>query len=368
MKNKKTIIIASIVSAVVIGGVGMVIANNSNNAKKEQSFVNDISSVKRVKLDDKIKEDIKKLNLVLDDYYMQTWSDNKFLSFFSYFSNYDKSEVKIEDIEKAMKYELPKSLSSVNIHFVKPLSLKPYMQDKISDKDLEILTVYSALPVKDGIYISSKFDEGKVISDDEYKKFVLEHSWEHGKIRTPDKQSEEYKNILLAVENKDINLKDGNVKYIACDDKYAIVVISNKYDGGYIKEFALEKKDNKYEIIVDELETVDSKIFINYAYTDFNLDMLPLYEIIKYKDISSDVSSYVKAFKESKDLGENEELTYGARAGNFAYLEFKSGLKMLVYTDNEGISNIYEVDNYKTAISQMTKLEQNPPVFILNFE
>ena len=90
MKNKKTIIIASIVSAVAIGGVGMVIANNSNNAKKEQSFVNDISSVKRVKLDDKIKEDIKKLNLVLDDYYMQTWSDNKFLSFFSYFSNYDK--------------------------------------------------------------------------------------------------------------------------------------------------------------------------------------------------------------------------------------------------------------------------------------
>lgn len=369
MKSKKGIIISATAIAVCGVGIGIFALNKNNDDNKSTSNVQDISNLKTVKLDEEVKKNIKELNENLDNYYMQNWDNNKFISFYSYFSTYDEVEVEFENIAKDMGYTIPDSLKEVVIHFVKPKSLKPYLNDKISDEDLEILTVYTALPVEDGVYISSKFDEGGVISNEDYKKFVLEHSWEHGEIKTPDKNSEEYKEILSTIGTNYPEVKDGNVKYIACDDKYAIIVISSLQDPSCIREMALQKDENgQYNVIVDELEKVDSRIFVNYAYTDFNLNMLPIYEISSYPNISNDVTPYITAFKESGDLGENEELTYGCTGGNFAYLEFKSGLKMLVHTNVDGVSNIYQVDDYKEAISQMVQLEENPPVFILNFE
>ncbi|WP_317367242.1 hypothetical protein [uncultured Tyzzerella sp.] len=357
MKNKKGIIV-SIIAILVIAIVGCYFLITKNNTRN-----------KGVILDQKILKDLDEFNRKLDDYYIQTWDNNQFLSSYSYLVKNDGSEVLLSDIEESLDYKVPKELKDIVIHFTKPKHLKPYLQDKILDEDMEILTIYTALPVKEGMYVSSKFDEGGVLTQKEYKQFVMDSAWNHGEIRTPLKDDKEYEQILKAVVQKDGLLENGNVKYIACDDKYAIIVISSKMDPAYIKQYALQKDENgEYSVIVEDLQSRNSKIFVNYAYTDFDLSMLPPYEISKYTDISSDLSYIVDLLKQSGQIGAEEEITYACKAGNFAYIEFKSNLKVLLYTNAEGKMDIYEVDNFKTALSQMIKLEDNPPAFILNFE
>ncbi len=357
MKNKKSIIIISIIILfVVILGVYFLL----NKQSKSNTQIN---------LDAKTLENLKVFNKNLDDYYMQTWDNNKFLSSYSYLVKNDGTEVTLDDIEKSLNYEVTEDLKDVSIHFVKPKALKPYLKDKILDDDPEVLTVYSALPVDGGMYISSKFDEGGFLSEKEYKQFVMDHSWEHGKTKTPLKDEKEYNAILKAVAEKDKSLEGGNVKYIACDDKYAMIVISSKDDPAYIKQYALQKnEDNSYKVIIEDLQARDNKIFVNYAYTDFELSMLPPYEIYKYNNITSDLSYVIDLLKQSGEINNDEEVVYSCGANNFYYLEFKSNLKLLLYVNEDSKMDIYEVDNFKTALSQMTKLEDNPPVFILNFE
>ncbi|WP_250278709.1 hypothetical protein [[Clostridium] colinum] len=357
MKNKKNIIIISsfiiIITCVFLLYFLNKLSKNSND----------------MPINNKTLKSLNEFNEKLDEYYITTWDQNKFLSSYSYLVKNNYSEVTLEDIEQSLNYSIPEEIKNVSIHFVKPKSLKPYLGDKILDEDPEILTVYSALPVENGMYISSKFDKGGVISEKDYKEFVTQHSWMHGDIKTPQKEDKDYIEIMNAVVEKDELLKDGNIKHIACDDKYAIVVVSNKDNPAYIKQYALEKNnEGKYKIIVEDLETLDSKIFINYAYTDFELGLLPLYEISSYNNISSNQDYIISTLKNEGKIDNNEEVTYSCGAGNFIYLEFKSNLKILLYKNKEGNLDIYEVDNFKTALSKMLSLESNPPAFILNFQ
>lgn len=358
--NKKKIITIAVVVAIIASFALIFVLNNKNN---------NINGLSTFNLDDETIQQLNILNEKLDEYYLQNWEQNEFLSAYSYLVKSNGTEVTLQDLNETLGYEAPESLKDVSIHFVKPKSLKPYLGDKILDEDEEILTVYSALPVQNGMFISSKFDEGGFVSNEDYKSFVESNSWYHGDIKTPEKDTKQYQNIIKAVVDADNMLKDGNVKHIACDDKYAVVVISSKDNPSYIKQYALQQNDDKtYKIIVDELEMVNSKIFINYAYTDFDLAMLPLYEISNYKNISSQQQSAVTALLQSGEITENDQLVYCCGAGNFIYLEFNPDKKMLLFLNEDGQMDIYEVDNFKTALSQMLKLEQNPPAFILKFE
>lgn len=360
MKNRNIIFgIIGIVIIAIISGFTIYFLNKPSNFNAQSDFT----------LEPKILESLNEFNQKLDEYYIKTWDNNKFISYYSYLATNDYTEVMLEDVEKSLNYNAPEEIKKVEIHFVKPKSLKPYLGNKIIDDDLEILTVYSALPVEGGMYISSKYDKGGFISSENYKKFVSEHSWLKGEMRMPDKDSQEYKKILKAINKKDKNLKDGNIKHLACNDKYAIIVISSKQNPAYIKQYALEKQKNgNYKVIIDELELRDDKIFVNYAYTDFDLALLPLYQIYEYSNIQSDQTYLVDLLKENERINSNEELTYSCGAGNFVYLEFKSGLKILLYANENNTTDVYEVEDFTVALSKMLELEDNPPAFILNFE
>lgn len=350
MKNKsKNIIIISI--AIILIGLVFILFRSIN------------------KIDKKDIKGIKELNEKLDEYYMKMWDSSKFISSYSYFTKYNGEEVKISDIEESLDYSFPKELKDTSFHFLKPKDLKPFLNDKISNEDQEILTVYTAIPIEEGVFISSKYDEGGILSNEEYKNLVMSQSWVHGDIKNPIPDDIEYKEIVKATIEKDSVLKDGNVKHLAHDDKYGIIVMSSKVDPAYIKQYALEKnKDKGWKIIVEDLEMVDSRIFVNYAYTDFELGLLPKYEISEYKNISSKLDSVINQLKSSGDLDNSEKPIYSCTAGNFTYIEYESGLKTLLYKQSKGTTDIFEVDNFKTALSKMIELEKNAPIFILNFK
>ncbi|MDE6357264.1 MAG: hypothetical protein K2L15_01595 [Eubacteriales bacterium] len=352
MKNnkKKIVSIAIAVLIVIIGAVIIYFSFNKGN------------------------KDINELNEKLDEYYMGAFNDEMFVSQYSYLMKANGTEATIADMAEFTGYKLPKKFENVIIHFVKPKSLLEFPNVKIkkaeSEIDLEVLTVFSAIPLEDGsFFISSKFDEGGILTSEEYQKFILKNSPIHGEIRNPEFTSEEYKTIKKAIGEYDEEALDGNVKYLACNDKYAMVVISSKNNSGLIKQFLLENKDGNWEVVMDKLEENEkARIFINTSYPDFDLSLLPKYNLALFQ-ITSELDDIIAQLKEQNGIKQEEVLTYGCAAGKFIYTEFESGYKMLGHINEEGNFDIYGVDSYKTALQKMVELDSvNPPTFIINFE
>lgn len=359
-KNRKNLI--GIILVIIIIGLIMSVyfytkfnKNNSNNIQFNINALNE-------------------LNQKVDDYYMQAFNQEMFTSQYSYLIKADGTEATIDDISEFTGYKIPEEFSNAVIHFVKPSSLLDYPNVKIKEQegniDLEVLTVYTAIPMEDGgMFISSKYDEGGILTSEEYKEFVLNNSPIYGEIRNPKPTSEEYKLIKDAVGKYNNEVLDGNVKYLACNDKYAMIVISSKENPSIIKQFLLENKNNNWEVTMSGLETNPKvKIFINTSYPNFDLNMLPKYNLSEFTIVSG-LEDIVKQLKEQGGIKDDEILTYSCGSGRFSYMEFKSGYKMLGYINDQGTFDIYEVDSYVSALQKMIELDSiNPPTFIINFE
>lgn len=367
MKNKKygILIIIGIIIAITV----FLLIKSNGTTNNDSTNNNEVTTNKKIEITPEISKLIKKLNEVLDMYYMNTFDANDiYISSYSYLMTVSGKEILINDLETA-DYEVPEELKNTTIHFVKPRSLKPYLDDKISDEDLEILTVYTAIPTNDGVFISSNFDEGGIISDEQYKQFILDNSWAKGEVKAVEKDTPEYNAITKSIVESAPLLKDGNIKHIVANDKYVVVVISQKSDPAIIKQYALQKQeDSTYSILFDNLSSVDAIKYINYNYTDFDLGILPLYKLSEFDDISSDLTKTVAQLIDNGDVDAKDKITYKCTAGNFSYIEFGSNLKLLLHLNNNSELDLFEVDNFKTALSKMLELSENPPAFILNFD
>lgn len=360
MKNKNIFVFISIlIFAIIITFIGAyLIKNNQNN----------------IKLSKEEQEEITKLNELTDNYYMENFDEYQFVSQFSYLMRKDKSEVTIEEVAKFYDYELKKGFEHIAIHFVKPKVFLNYPSIKIKKKegpnDLEVLTVYTAIPLTNGdIFISSKYDKGGILKSSEYQKFVLESSPVHGQIMNPKPEEELYKNIRQAIEQENQEMIEGNIKYLTCDNKYSFVVMSTKKDPAIIKSFLLENKNGKWSTVLKDLEQNPKyRIFTNIKYPDFNLDMLPIYNLAEF-EIISNLDNLINQLKSQGKIKNSSKATYSCATGNFAYIELDTGEKMLVYVNSNNITDAYKVKDYYEALKKMISLDSiNPPTFIVNFK
>lgn len=366
-KSKKYIKIGAVVIIIIIA-IGTVFLLNKNLKKNKTDFDNNATT----DLTKELINEIGILNEKATEYYLSNYDNEKFISYYSYLTKISGAEATIDDVVEKTGYKLPERLKDTAIHLVKPKSLKGYNNVVINEVDkqdnLEILTVYTAVPVETGIFISSVYDKGGILTNEEYKDFVIKHSPIKGEIKNPAFDSQTYKDIIETVGGKDGNLKDGNVKHLASNDKYAVIVISDSKNPAYIKEYALQNTEGKWEIILEGLEAKEKIIVtVNTQYPDFELALLPVYNISSYGEITSDLQELIKTMKQADKIAKDEELSYSCMAGNFAYLEFKSGIKAVCYF-NSGKIDVYPVEDYIAAIKKMLELEENPPVFIIKFE
>lgn len=354
--NKLTFII--LISIVILVSIGVICYNMSNKNNKNSEISSEVLA---------IKDKIDSLNEYLNEYYMYQWQNEKFLSISSYFAKQDSSLVTLEDITNHTNFEISDELKEVSFHYVKPASLLEFLPNSILETDLELMTVFTAVPVENGYYISSKYDEGGILSPDDYRKFVVNHHFEHGEIVNPLKDDPEYTNIIKAAANNNSEILNGNVKYISYDEKYAILITSIEKTPSITKQFVLVKNNNTWEVGINSLEErSDSKLAINYAYNDLNLSLLPIYEVSSFKVIS-DLSPFQDLLVQNGTLA-NKEISYSSGAGNFVYFETTDDKKLLLHISDDSNITIYEISNYKEGISVMSSLEDIPPVFILNFE
>lgn len=315
-------------------------------------------------LTDELRVEIQDFNQKLDEYYVMTWSENQYISHFGYLtSQITGVEVTISDIYEYFQTEVPENLLNAEIYFVKPKTLKPYLKDGILDEDLEILSVYSAIPLEEGgVFISSRYDEGAIITFEAYKDFAMNNNPMYGDIVSLNYTQEDYQNILKAVAEKDEYMENGNVKHMTTNGKYASVVVGSPQNPANIRQFGLMiNSDGNWEVIIENLEQVDQVIFTNYAYTDFDLGLLPSYNL-QYMSFSSNVDELLYQLSDDGVISDSDVANYACMSGNFAYIEFENGKKILKHSEN-----VYDVKDAIEAIELMFTLDYNPPFVIVKF-
>lgn len=207
-----------------------------------------------------------------------------------------------------------------------------------------------------------------MLTAQQYQQLVGMYSFEHGEIKNPKKGEDEY-NAIIKASGVSGNI---DVKHIACDNKYAVLVVGSLDDPTDIKEFAFLNDNGKWGIIANDLATVaNAKQYMNERYPDMELGLLPIYNIKDYGTIVTGFDDYISSLVSLgmiKD-GDMKQGAYECGAGNFVYIEPKAtGKRLIGHVNSQNKLEFFEASSLEEAISIMLQKEKNPPVFILKFD
>ncbi len=225
--------------------------------------------------------------------------------------------------------------------------------------------VCTAFNTKDGYYVSSVDLEGKYYTEHEYHDMVFKYSFVHGEIINPKKGDDNYKKITEAAA-----VSEGyDIKHIACDDKYAVVVGNRLDNTAEFVEAVLVKNGDNWSVGIGNIaKAKNSKQAANKNYPDMELGLMPIYNIGDYTRILASMPEITNQLVELGEVDKAEvDNLYFCSAGNFAYVETPSGKKLLGYLGENDKLDFNEMSSLEHTISTMVNLESDPPVFIIKF-
>ncbi len=321
---------------------------------------------------DDIDRQLEKVNDACEVYLAKNKETTTLLSLFSFL--YDDTNQKYIDV-KELKAQgcLRRDFANEDIMvlYMKPSEFASYNELNVTKGDE--LTVFCAVETGDTVRIRNYQEEGGTLPLSEFKKVVLSYNQVHGDIVTPEKDGPDYNAILKGVhdfENKS-NTRKYSIRYMRQDGTYAVVVFSDEKNVSEVKEHILKKKNDVWEVVSGNLQDSESsRTEINAQYPDFDITMLPPYDLSKYRDkLSPDSDAIINAMLSSGLLIEKSDLpvTYCCRTDQFLYVTFESGKKFLGFFNKDGVWDFYPPKDYEEAVKYMLKLsgEKIVPAFII---
>lgn len=365
--------IASVILMLTVLSAGCGNKSNESDSSEATEQTTQMIDIKTsdIVADENIYSQIDEMNKAAASYYSKNFKKIGFLSVYGYLYNASTEEmVNISDIEESEKWTCPDEIKNeTEFIYIKPEDLNEFENIVIENPNSKELELFTALITKDGVIISSENNKGGMIKSEEYKNLLLKYSFEHGSILNSTESDEQYTEILDAVIELEGD-KGFTVKHLACNDKYAAIVVGEKENPASITEYALQKIDDKWTIIVPNLEmTPVYKMAVNMLYPDFELGLLPIYNIASFGGIESQLDNVIESAKGVEIVNDSDlPAVYSCASGHFVYFEFKSGKKLLGFVNDKRELKFYEVNDIKEAIQCMVGLEENPPVFILNID
>ncbi len=394
--NKKKVItggIGLLCLAGLIGG-GVWYSNNNETAKKraelEQKLQNSAegstvnvelptenqsAGVYEIKntssneaVDDKLYTKLASLNNAVQNYYEKNYNDLLCIYGLMY-SDKDNYSVSASKIAKEAQIDLGDNLDDyADILLIRPSDLAEIDGIELkrsNDTNLKPFTAYNS---SSGYIISSADDKGGIITRNQYKALLGTYATDHGSVKNPTPTEEIYLDISATVA-VEFGESSYDLKYIANDDKYAVAIIGSTIEPNKIKEYVLEKKPGGWSVVMSDIESLSNpRQKINSTVPDMELGLLPKYNIAQFGEIKTGFVEYEQALiKLGMITEEDMPETYSCGTGRFAYIETKSGKKLLGYVNDEKKLEFYEVKSTNEAIAAMLQLQDTPPVFILHY-
>ncbi|MBQ7265781.1 MAG: hypothetical protein IJS61_06755 [Firmicutes bacterium] len=376
IRYKKTVLLCF---TVLMFGVGCAQKPKENITKEEKAemaveeaieaatgegVVNYTIGLSDKELTDEYKSEIETLNTAIDDYFQKNKAADGIVSLYGNMNRLsDDSEITVDLICNTANISIANDVKAeTEIILVKPQDIDPSYEGKG-------LAPFSAYNTKEGYYVSSSQYGAKTMSFQDYRQMRMNYSFDHGQINVPKKGDKTYQDIIKAVAFPE----PYDVKHISNDDKYAVLVIGSKEKTEDVREFLLEYRDEKWQVLMKELEKRgNAKQEVNFAYPDVELGLLPKYNIASYS------KRFTPELKEKclKELADSTAVTAEDKSGDiyvcdadaFMFIEYEKTGKIFVahYSEEEELF-VQPCSDLETAIKYMLKLNNDPPVFICLF-
>lgn len=322
-----------------------------------------------IALTDTNKAAMTKAITAINEYFDENKNEQRLISEYAFLYSYrDKDTVSpaavLADKNTGLTDEEINNL--VDILYIRPEDLGLVSGQEIKGRDLALAAV---LNTKDGYYCVSDFAEPVMLSGEQYKSLALLYSFAHGNTRNPKRGEDENTAILKAC-----NMENYDIKHIACDDKYAVVVGNLVADPADIKEIVLAiNEEGDWEVVNDSLAAEkDAVMTINQKCPDMELGLMPIYNIADFGEI--DTEDMEDIINDLVNLGEitdkdSAEGFYACGCGRFAFIEcLATDKELLGYIGDDGKLQFNKTADLQSSINYMLQLDDDPPVFILKFE
>lgn len=318
-------------------------------------------------VDDALYARIATLNSAVKEYY-KSGSKSLLCMYGLMYSDVDNFTVSASKVlEKSGAQPIADIDNFADVLLIRPSDLSDYENAQLKNPDDTRLKPFTAYNSSIGYIISSHEDKGAILTTDEYRQLLGSYSSDHGQVQNPAPSTEDYLDISACVAPEDGNY---DIKYIACDEKYAIAVSGSLAHPQNIKQYLLLKKPGGWSVVMEGLESsLSPRYDINQVYPDMELGLLPKYTIAEYGEIKSGFPDFEQSLiKLGMITNEDMPEVYSCGTGRFAYIELTSGKKLLGIVNDQNKLEFYPVSNTNEAIAYMLKAQEKPPVFILHYE
>ncbi len=320
-----------------------------------------------IELTDELKAEVKNTASEAQKYIEANRQDRTLTSQYGLLYSYkDKANVLPSEVIEDIK--LPADTQSeMDILYISPTDVDKITQEPAFGANSQMLSAMVSVNTKEGYYVADPMGNEALLSEEEMKNLLLSYSPAHGQIVNPPRNSEAHTAIITAANIQGANF---DIKHIACDDKYAVVVANDVNNPADIREYAL-KNENGWHIMGDSLaKDENSYITVNTAAPDMDMGLMPIYNIASFDAITTDkISDVADSLIGLGSLTEADKQTmYACSCGRFVYIEPQNGKKLVGYIDDDGKLNFNEAENINEVIAYMLSCSEDPPVFIAKFE
>lgn len=352
-KSKKNIVIAIIIAVVIIGGcIGYGVYRKSN--------VTEIAiGLSDIELNDELKTTMKDLARNASAYYNQHKAERVLTTQYGLMYSYnDKANVTVAELGIDIDEDIS---NEMDILYVKS-------SDVMSEAGGNDLGIFVSINSSSGYYVVSHEGFEKTFTEEEFKNLLMKYAPTHGEIRNPARGSEEHTAIITAAG---ISGENFDIKHIACDDKYAVVVANDVKNPADIREIALIKESNNWKVTNKDLAVAENSYTdINTAYPDMDLGLMPIYNIADFGAIeTTNLSDIADALIQQNMLTADEKASmYACGNGKFAYIQTTNGKRFIGFINDKKELEFHQAQDLKETLSYMVQCQENPPVFIVKFE
>lgn len=232
------------------------------------------------------------------------------------------------------------------------------------------LNFYVTLPSDSSYLMMGSSNTLGRITAKQYTEFMQEYYISHGTIRRITASSPEYLQISNAINDYLSTQSSFFIRYAMRNDKYAIVVASPKSNYTNIKQYLIVFEADSCNVIMNNLENVSSLGgFITNKVFDFDIALLPKYELINYKskmykDMSAITDILIINGYISPDSG---DITFISGTSGFAYVTYSDGQKFAAVAP-DSIWKVVAVDNAEVAKQIFDNYSTQAPDFVLSWE
>ncbi len=201
----------------------------------------------------------------------------------------------------------------------------------------DVFCVFVSVKQNGKYLLASANGKAGQLSQSDYQDFLAQYNQSHGTVGRLSSASTEYGRILNYICLYEGRFTDYYVREIRKDNKYAVVVFSTTSNTANIKQYVLKNDNGFWEVVYPNVQMDAYPITaINRLVPDFNVDVLPKYNLAAWKGlVKAEQGGAVAAMFGKYYITSKSQIQYQCATANCAYFRLTDGSRYVAFSNGE---------------------------------